>query len=366
MTSSISAPASICFTASRSTYAVSPRRYASFRSFFPVGFMRSPMTSPACGESSRTEVPDETAVRDPRRESRTGENPESASCTAAMWAGVVPQHPPTIVAPASASFTTVAANSPGPTVKTVFPSTSFGIPAFGLTTMGFVETLARRSTNGSILSGPSPQLKPYASTPSDSSRAATHSTDAPVRSLPDSSSATVATTGRSEFSFAARTAALSSRASPIVSTKTRSAPAAAPARTISENAPKASSKSRSPAGLRRRPVGPMSSATLTPAPWRAIAIAEEISAARSWGPWYLRRFAPKVFARTMSAPDSAYARWTAATASGFSMFQSVGSFPGGSPAACTIVPKPPSRNASALPSKTMSPSPSDPLTTRRS
>ena len=36
----------------------------------------------------------------------------------------------------------------------------------------------------------------------------------------------------------------------------------------------------------------------------------------------------------MSAPASAYARCTPATAAGFSTFQSVGSLPGGSPAAC--------------------------------
>ena len=77
-----------------------------------------------------------------------------------MCAGVVPQHPPTIEAPASTSLAAYEANSSGPTVNTVLPSTIFGMPAFGFTMIGFVETFASRSTNGSILSGPSPQLKP--------------------------------------------------------------------------------------------------------------------------------------------------------------------------------------------------------------
>ena len=77
-----------------------------------------------------------------------------------MCAGVVPQQPPTIDAPASTSFAAYDANSSGPTVNTVLPSTIFGMPAFAFTMIGFVETFASRSTKGNILSGPSPQLKP--------------------------------------------------------------------------------------------------------------------------------------------------------------------------------------------------------------
>ena len=49
-----------------------------------------------------------------------------------MCAGVVPQQPPTTEAPASTSAATSRANSSGPTVKTVRPSTTLGSPALGL------------------------------------------------------------------------------------------------------------------------------------------------------------------------------------------------------------------------------------------
>ena len=111
-----------------------------------------------------------------------------------------------------------------------------GRPALGFTAMGSEVAAARRFMYGSMRSGPNPQLKPIASTRSPSSSAATHSTPAPVRSLPSSPRATVASTGRVQFSLAARTAALSSYASPMVSTTTMSAPASAPMRTCSAKA----------------------------------------------------------------------------------------------------------------------------------
>ena len=232
-----------------------------------------------------------------------------------MCAGVVPQQPPTIEAPAWTSFATCAANSSGPTEKTVRPPSIFGSPAFDFTIIGFVATFARRSTYGSILSGPSPQLNPYASTPSDSRSAATHSTDPPVRSLPSVPSATVAKIGRSHVSFAAMTAAFNSRMSPIVSMTIRSGVekvvVGSRSRTVevailivSAKAATASSKERSPAGFSSFPVGPISKAILTflcptsasDFDFAAMASPLRITSSSECRPWYLRRFAPKVLA----------------------------------------------------------------------
>ena len=83
--------------------------------------------------------------------------------------------------------------------------------------MGAFYTVARlpvddadRFKYGRSRSGPSPQLKPMASTCRPSSIAPTTSGLAPVNNLPSSPNATVTMTGNEQFSFAARTAALSS------------------------------------------------------------------------------------------------------------------------------------------------------------
>ena len=50
---------------------------------------------------------------------------------ASMWAGVVPQHPPKMAAPDCQFFNCAFAKSSGLTLKTVFPFSKTGKPAFG-------------------------------------------------------------------------------------------------------------------------------------------------------------------------------------------------------------------------------------------
>ena len=237
-TSRTCAPASACDTASLSTYATSPSARAVLSFFFPVGLILSPIIIESLRGISTVREPDDMIVRSARGSLavlRTDFWHLRRAERAAMCAGVVPQHPPTNAAPAFTSSRTSFAKSSGPTVKTVRPFSDFGRPAFGLTAIGIDVIRARRCTYGSMRSGPKPQLSPIASTRRLSRRVATHSTSAPVRRRPSFPSATVAITGREEFSFAASTAAFSSYVSPIVSMATRSAPAFTPMAICSAN-----------------------------------------------------------------------------------------------------------------------------------
>jgi len=132
------------------------------------------------------------------------------SVRALMCAGVVPQHPPAIHAPMRIISSTSAANSSGSTSYTVLPFSVLGSPAFGVITKGREESFVIFSKIGFICFGPSPQFIPSASIRSPSNIATTTSGDAPVNILWLSSKTTVATTGRWEFSLAARTAAFNS------------------------------------------------------------------------------------------------------------------------------------------------------------
>ena len=117
---------------------------------------------------------------------------------------------------------------------------------------------------GRISFGPRLQLMPSASAPSPRAAAAKLSTPQPVKVRPPASKLMLASTGRPQFSLQASRAAFSSYRSVKVSHKIRSAPAAAPARTISAKASTASSKGRVPAGSSSSPRGPMSRATRLP------------------------------------------------------------------------------------------------------
>ena len=126
-------------------------------------------------------------------------------------------------------------------------------------------------------------MRPNASTPRPSSTATAASRLPPVSSFPVSSKVMVTYTGRLARSFAASTAAFTSYRSLMVSMSTQSAPAAAPASTISPKAATASSKGRSPMGASSFPVGPMSSATAACFPDCAAASrARATPAATSW------------------------------------------------------------------------------------
>src|SRR5207237_10275506 len=83
----------------------------------------------------------------------------TADLIAARWAGVVPQQPPTIVAPASRMPATCSAKSRGSERYTARMSTSSGMPAFDLATSRAPGTAARIfSITGMVPSGPLPQL----------------------------------------------------------------------------------------------------------------------------------------------------------------------------------------------------------------
>ena len=81
-------------------------------------------------------------------------------------------------------------------------------PALGFKTIGSEHASINCGSSLRICFGPKPQLNPTASAPSPSTIATALKTSAPVNSLPSSSNVNVTITGRSQFSFAAKSAAL--------------------------------------------------------------------------------------------------------------------------------------------------------------
>ena len=98
-----------------------------------------------------------------------------------------------------------------------------GSPALGFTTIGSLVHLLSVAITGSNSFGPSEQFTPSASTPSPLKVSAIDGIEQPVNVLWFISNVIVVIIGRSEFSFAARTAALHSSKSVIVSNTIRSA-----------------------------------------------------------------------------------------------------------------------------------------------
>ena len=264
----------------------------------------------------------------------------------AICSGVVPQHPPTTVAPISHALSIRSANSSGERSYTVLPSIICGSPALGLRMMGIDAHSTSLGKRLIIFLGPTEQFIPIASTPSPSSILTTASGSAPVRSLPSAPKAQVTNIGNDEFSFAASTAAFVSYRSLIVSISMRSAPNFSASRIFVANISTASSKSRSPNGLSILPVGPTSKAIYSSLPERLTA-SLAISRARESSPSTLSHFSlfiPNVFVFIISAPAFKYARCNATTSSLAREFiTSVGS-PGKSPFFCNTVPVPPSKN----------------------
>ena len=125
-----------------------------------------------------------------------------------IYSGVVPQHPPITLTPIFARSQSSSANSSDVTLKTVFPSIIFGIPAFGFKTTGTDEYSRSLMATERSCFGPREQLAPIASAPIPSSISAITSGVAPVMSFPSSPYAFVTITGRLEFSLAASRAAL--------------------------------------------------------------------------------------------------------------------------------------------------------------
>ena len=173
--------------------------------FLPVGLIRSPIT---LGWSMVTQFTAEQAMLT-RLTVRTFLSfPERAVFTALIWSGVVPQHPPNMVTPASASFMALAAKSSGSTLYSLV--TGSGSPAFGFAITGSEVREHILSRTGKSSSGPREQLTPIASAPIPSSTATMHSGETPVKVRIFDSKVIVTRTGLSEFSLAARTAALTS------------------------------------------------------------------------------------------------------------------------------------------------------------
>ena len=235
-------------------------RRASFIFFLPVGLMRSPMTptwparrlvicwGPATQNQSRTER-------------SCGSRPARSARSPAVHSGGVPQQPPTMVTPASSMRATARQYSGAWTSNTVRPSSARGSPALAWTMTGHLAHGNMRSTSGTRSSGPSEQLMPTASAPIELKVTAATSGVVPRKVRPSSANVIVTKTGRSEFSTTARSAALASARSAMVSIIKRSAPAAVAARACSAKSAYASSKGRVPIGSRSCPDGPMSAAT---------------------------------------------------------------------------------------------------------
>ena len=183
----------------------------------------------------------------------------SISESSLINSGFVPQHPPNTLIPYFLKSFINSAKSFGPTLYSFVCGS--GSPALGLTTTGRLVHFVTSSITGSNSFGPSEQLTPMASTPSPSRVSAIDGTIHPVNVLLFISNVIVHIIGRSEFSFAASTAAFTSSRSVIVSNTTRSAPALLPAFTTSAYISYASSKLKVPVGSKSWPIGPTSSAT---------------------------------------------------------------------------------------------------------
>ena len=135
--------------------------------------------------------------------------------------GVVPQHPPNTFIPYGSRIFIDSAKSAADRLYLLVLGS--GSPALGLRTIGRLVQSASSFTTGSSSFGPREQLTPIASTPSPSRVNAIDCTDTPVNVLWFISNVIVTMTGRSEFSFAASTPALTSSRSVIVSNTMRSA-----------------------------------------------------------------------------------------------------------------------------------------------
>src|SRR5665213_4199629 len=81
-----------------------------------------------------------------------------------MWAAVVPQHPPTILAPASRNRREYCAIYSGEHKYKLRPSTVTGSPAFGITLNGLVVCGAIASIASNSTRGPEEQFSPITAT----------------------------------------------------------------------------------------------------------------------------------------------------------------------------------------------------------
>ena len=171
--------------------------------------------------------------------------------------GLEPQQPPKHLISYFLKSFIISANSFAVTLYSLVLGS--GSPALGLTTIGSLVHFERVAITGSNSLGPNEQFTPSASTPSPLKVSAIDGIEQPVNVLWFISNVIVIIIGRLEFSLAARTAALHSSKSVIVSKTIRSA--SFPANIISLYMSYASSNLRTPVGSKSCPIGPISSAT---------------------------------------------------------------------------------------------------------
>ena len=209
---------------------------------------------------------------------------------------MVPQQPPSTFTPFAAICSITSAYSSGVVLYRFVDGS--GSPAFGRISTGTLLHLSISSTMGSASFGPREQFMPMTSAPSPERVSAIAAALHPVKVRMFCSNDMVQITGRSVFSFAARSAVFISIRSVMVSMAMKSA--SLPAVITSRNISYASSTGMSPVGRSILPSEPISSPTSTSVP-SAASRASFIPCFTICSTVYLLlcslwRFAPKVFA----------------------------------------------------------------------
>ena len=131
LTSRISAPFFVSSIASRLIMVVLPFLISSCRSFFPVGFIRSPIINGRVFALSSTTFVLEDSLNAGTYFPLAGFLFFKTLFSSFMCSGVVPQHPPMRFTPSFANSTAYFANDLGLSGKYVLPLRNSGRPAFG-------------------------------------------------------------------------------------------------------------------------------------------------------------------------------------------------------------------------------------------
>ena len=229
------------------------------------------------------------------------------STAAATCVGVVPQHPPTMLAPASRSWRAYRAKySESMSYSNRAGATRRGSPAFGWTLSG--RSLCSRSSRRTSRDrcGPRVQFRPSVTMPEPATAAATSRGVCPLSVRPSAPNVAWAITGILAVPMAISTASANSSRYPNVSSRMMSAPASA---SICSRSAAARSRGSAPRRCWTVTVGDTDPATSTPVPprtaCRAIRTpARLISSTRSPYPCSasLARLAPNVLVWMMSTP----------------------------------------------------------------
>jgi len=180
----------------------------------------------------------------------------------------------------------------------VRPPDGRGSPALGFATSGTFAYGRIAPMKRAMSSGPVEQLHPTAPAPRACRVTSAVRGSVPLSVRPSRSKVMVTIVKRSQVSCTAMSAARASWMSIIVSMTNPSTPPSRSPRTCSLKTETASSKSRSPKGWMKRPVGPMSPRTSALPRTASLAASARLrfTAGTSCSPYWpsLRRFAPKV------------------------------------------------------------------------